>query len=222
MFDVTFLASSWACVYGRGCHGVLTAPARELGQGCCSYGAHLSGQEDADRVLAAAGTLTDDQWQHRKRARSGGPLKGRGATAMTRLVDGACIFLNRPGFAGGPGCALHRAALERGISPLLVKPDVCWQLPLRREDVTDTLTGRVTSTVSQWDRRHWGPAGEEFAWWCTEDPEAFGGSAPVYLSLAEELVTLVGPEPYRLLSGYLDDRRRSRLLPHPALRKASR
>ena len=28
----------------------------------------------------------------------------------TRLVDGACVFLNRPGFPTGPGCALHQHA----------------------------------------------------------------------------------------------------------------
>ena len=51
----------------------------------------------------------------------------------TRLVDGACVFLNRPGFPGGTGCALHRMALREGLHPLLTKPDVCWQLPVRRE-----------------------------------------------------------------------------------------
>ena len=30
----------------------------------------------------------------------------------TRLVDDACIFLNRPGFAAGPGCALHLHAMQ--------------------------------------------------------------------------------------------------------------
>ena len=37
----------------------------------------------------------------------------RTAATTTRLVDGACIFLNRPGFAGGAGCALHSAAARR-------------------------------------------------------------------------------------------------------------
>ena len=56
---------------------------------------------------------------------------------VSRLVDGACIFLNRPGFHSGPGCALHLAALNRGERPLDWKPEVCWQLPLRRIDETD-------------------------------------------------------------------------------------
>ena len=50
MFDVTFLESSWTCIYGQGCHGVLTGPADELVQGCCSYGAHFTGKKDLKRV----------------------------------------------------------------------------------------------------------------------------------------------------------------------------
>ena len=41
-FDVTFLTSPWTCIFGRGCPGVLTGPAPELEQGCCSYGAHFT------------------------------------------------------------------------------------------------------------------------------------------------------------------------------------
>ena len=102
----------------------------------------------------------------------------------TRLVDGACIFLNRPGFPAGAGCALHKAAEAQGRSHVELKPEVCWQLPLRREDET-AADGRVTSVVRQWDRRHWGEGGDEFHWWCTEDPEAFVGHEPVYREHAD-------------------------------------
>ena len=138
---------------------------------------------------------------------------------QTRLVDGACIFLNRPGFPGGPGCALHRAAIEQGRPHLELKPDVCWQLPLRRdEQVHDD--GHVTSTIRQWDRRHWGAGGEEFAWWCTESPDAFVERDPVYKTLRDELVALTSPQAYEMLANYLDPRagRASRPLPHPAER----
>ena len=101
--------------------------------------------------------------------------KTRNGTVTTRLVAGACIFLNRPDHPGGPGCALHRAALDRGVPPLELKPDVCWQLPLRRED-TVAPDGHVTSVLSEWGRRHWGAGGAEFHWWCTEAPEAFSGA----------------------------------------------
>ena len=115
MFDVTFLLSGWQCIYGRGCQGVLTGPAAELAQGCCSYGAHFTDDDDVARVKAAARTLTDDQWQFAATGRRGGVVRTQpDGTRVTRLVDGACVFLNRPGFPGGPGCALHRAALERG------------------------------------------------------------------------------------------------------------
>ena len=47
VFDATFLTSNWTCIFGNGCQGVLTGPAPELVQGCCSYGAHLVDKKDA-------------------------------------------------------------------------------------------------------------------------------------------------------------------------------
>jgi hypothetical protein len=221
VFDVTFLTSRWTCIYGHGCQGVLTEPAPELAHGCCSYGAHFVDDEDARRVQEHAETLGDDEWQFRRRGLRHGVVRTnkRGET-ITRLVDGACIFLNRPGFATGPGCALHQAAIARGRRPLELKPEVCWQLPLRREDqVADD--GHVTSTVGQWDRRHWGAGGQEFAWWCTESPDAFIGRAPVYVEMAAELEAMVGRKVSRTLVAYLEDRQdRVRVpLPHPTVRR---
>ncbi|MHB1534256.1 MAG: hypothetical protein ACYC1D_06530 [Acidimicrobiales bacterium] len=223
VFDVTFMLSRWSCIFGRGCQGVLTAPAPELAQGCCSYGAHFTDDADVARVRAAARTLEAEEWQHKAVARRGGVARTTGdGTRMTRLVDGACIFLNRPGFAAGAGCALHQAALRRGRLPLELKPDVCWQLPLRREDQVDEA-GHVTSTVTQWDRRHWGGGGEEFHWWCTEAAEAFVGGEAVYRSLAAELVALVGPQPYLQLCRYLEERLATSVaLPHPTVRAGGR
>jgi hypothetical protein len=227
VFDVTFLLSRWSCIFGRGCQGVLTGPAEDLVQGCCSYGAHFVDEEDEAAVVAAAGRLGADQWQHRAKGRRGGFVVTDDAGArITRQVDGACIFLNRPGFSRGPGCALHVGALDAGERPLDWKPDVCWQLPLRREDaVADD--GYVTSTVRQWDRRHWGEGGFEFHWWCTEAPDAFVGAVPVYKEMREELIELVGQQPYDMVVEYLKDRVPKKRtgapgkvtpLPHPAVR----
>jgi hypothetical protein len=223
VFDVTFLTSRWNCIFGRGCQGVLTGPAEELEQGCCSYGAHFTDDDDIERVEAAARTLTPDIWQHAAKARRGGIVATQSdGTRITRLVGGACIFLNRPGFASGAGCALHQAALHRGIEPMDLKPDVCWQLPLRREDTTDD-TGRVTSTITQWDRKHWGGGGEEFHWWCTEAPEAFTGSAPVYRAMKGELTAMVGDAVYAELVTYLGARSSVLTpLPHPVVRSHQR
>jgi hypothetical protein len=218
-FDVTFLSSRWQCIYGRGCQGTLTTRAPERAEGCCSYGAHFTDDADRQRVKAAAKTLTPEQWQFAAEARRGGTLRrGTGNAGATRTVKGACIFLNRPGFPGGPGCALHRAALERGQAPMELKPDVCWQLPLRRDDTTNP-DGSVISNVSQWERQHWGEGGTEFAWWCTEAPEAFGGTEPVWHSLRAELSAMTGPGVYQMLISYLEAREKSGpVLPHPATR----
>src|SRR5580698_5106107 len=64
VFDATFLTSNWTCIFGNGCQGVLTGPAPELVQGCCSYGAHLVDKKDARRVEKVAATLTPEEWQN--------------------------------------------------------------------------------------------------------------------------------------------------------------
>jgi hypothetical protein len=223
VFDITFLTSNWTCIFGRGCLGVLTAPAPELMHGCCSYGAHFVDGKDRRRVEKVARRLTPEQWQFHDKGRKNGVVKvNKHGEAVTRLVDGACIFLNRPEFPTGPGCALHQVARAEGRDPLELKPEVCWQLPLRREDeVADD--GYVTSTVRQWDRRHWGAGGQEFAWWCTESPEAFVGARPVYQEMAAELTEMVGARIYEMLVAHLGERseRLSRgvPLPHPAVRR---
>jgi hypothetical protein len=218
VFDVTFLTSGWTCIWGAGCQGVLTGPAPELVHGCCDYGAHFTGDEDRLRVEQHAARLTADQWQYRKHAlKRGGPLRQKKSGEwVTRMADEACIFLNRPGFAAGPGCALHTAAVAAGERPLDWKPDVCWQLPLRRSDETDEH-GHVTSTVREWKRRDWGPGGAEFHWWCTESPDAFIAHRPVYETMGAELREMVGETPYRLLVEHLRSRNGA-WLPHPAVR----
>jgi hypothetical protein len=219
VFDVTFLTSNWTCIFGAGCQGVLTGPAPELEHGCCDYGAHFTGKDDRHRVERMADRLTADQWQWRPVARRrGGPLRQKKKTGewVTRLVDEACIFLNRADFPGGAGCALHRAALDAGERPLDWKPDVCWQLPLRRSDETDAH-GHVTSTVREWKRRDWGPGGAEFHWWCTESPDAFVDHRPVFETMEDELRALVGDTPYRLLVDQLRSGNGT-WLPHPAVR----
>jgi len=130
--------------------------------------------------------------------------------------------LNRPDFPTGPGCALHQVAVERGQHPLELKPEVCWQLPLRREDEV-AEDGHVTSTLRQWDRKHWGEGGQEFHWWCTESSEAFVGERPVYKEMEAELIEMVGKPIFKILAAYLaerDDRMtRGVPLPHPAVRR---
>jgi hypothetical protein len=146
---------------------VLDGPAEELQQGCCSYGAHLIDDDDVQIVVRAFVRVKPEQMQFHAKAvrggfmRSGEPDSEGQPTTITRLVDDACIFLNRPGFAGGVGCALHIAALEAGERPLDWKPNVCWQVPIRLEHHTDD-NGHVTSRLREWKRRDWGDGGNDF------------------------------------------------------------
>lgn len=217
VFDATFLRSSWSCIYGNGCKGVLDADATDLAQGCCSYGAHFIDDEDVQTVVASSARLRPHHWQFIRKGKAGGVLATEDGVPVTRLVDGACIFLNRPGFEGGAGCAFHHAALEWGERKMDLQPDVCWQLPLRLEDHTDDH-GYLTSTLREWKRRDWGPGGEEFHWWCTETDEAFVGTEPVYRYLRDEIVELIGEKVYGQLVELLE-RPQWTPLPHPAVRR---
>ncbi|HEX5613718.1 MAG TPA: hypothetical protein VFZ83_01060 [Acidimicrobiia bacterium] len=218
--DVTFLTSSWQCIFGAGCQGVLTEPAPELIHGCCSYGAHAHDAADKKKVERIARELTDDEWQHREVGLSRGVWKTVNKKKQewkTRLVDDACIFLNRPGFGAGPGCALHLHALNAGVHFSDTKPLVCWQLPLRTWEREED-DGTTVEVLTEFGRDGWGEGGEEFAWWCTEAPEAFTGAEPVYKSMEPELRKTLGDDVYEELAKYLDGRTTGGLapLPHPA------
>ena len=219
-FDVSFLESNWTCIFGDGCQGVLTEDATDLVQGCCSYGAHFVDEKDQRRVEMVATRLTADQWQFKDTGAKGTTRTKKNGDITTRLVDDACIFLNRPGFKRGPGCALHVLAMDAGESFIPLKPEVCWQLPLRRDD-ENRDDGYVVTSIRQWDRRDWGGGGEEFHWWCTESPDAFVGRTRVVDSMKDELVAMIGQPTYDMLLNYLDNRAtqpKGVRLPHPAVR----
>ena len=216
--DVTFLASSWRCIFGQGCQGVLTEPASEMVQGCCSYGAHESEKKVKALVEKVAKQLTDDEWQFRKAGMKKGVWANAGKDEWrTRLVDDACVFLNRPGFAAGPGCALHLHAMNTGQHFSETKPTVCWQLPLRAID-REEEDESTTSVLTEFGRDGWGEGGEEFAWWCTESHDAFTAGEPVYKSMETELRKMLGDDVYEQVAKYMDDRLTAGPppMPHPA------
>jgi hypothetical protein len=191
-FDVDFLTSNWTCIFGRGCVGIRPEPAEHLGHGCCSLGADLDGDDEAMLIGALAATLAPDRFERHAEAASGGILADTDRLA-TRVVDGACIFLNGPGFAGGHGCALHLAADDAGESPTQWKPSVCWQLPIHVEWAPGPGTTEV-ATVRRWARADWGDDAAAIGWWCTEDDGAFVGEQRVVDAMADELVAIVGTE----------------------------
>lgn len=192
-FDTDFLRSRWTCIWGRGCLGILDEPAEDLNEGCCSIGAELADVDEAMLLSAMAALLDESVFEHHADAVDGGIFDE--ARTNTRIVDGACIFLNRVGFAGGAGCALHLAARARGESPVDWKPSVCWQLPIRVDWAPDG-DEREVATVRRWSRADWGDEGADMAWCCTEGERAYVGDRPVVESLGEELEAIVGSAVY--------------------------
>jgi len=171
-------------------------------------------------VAKLAETLTEDEWQFKRESDAlGGPIhRNEDKEWVTQLHDDACIFLNRPGFANGPGCALHQAAVARDERFMDWKPDVCWQLPLRLEERTDD-NDHVTKVLREWKRRDWGEGGFDFHWWCTDAPDAFVGARPVYEELADEITEMVGEVAFKAFLREVSRRPPAQLLPHPALKK---
>lgn len=206
--DLTWLTSSYACIFGAGCCGI---DADRPDDGCCTLGAHFSDDADAARVGAVVAELDASQWQYRDDALGPG---GEGWTETdedgdlkTRVVDGACILLNRPGFGAGAGCALHQHAVRVGVDPVTTKPDVCWQLPLRRTyrrvELPDGESYLETS-IGEYERGHWGPGGHDFDWYCTRSPLAHAGGVPLFRSSAAELTELMGTAGYAELERHCE------------------
>ena len=184
--DMTWLLSRWTCVFGTpACQGTVEGRPDD---GCCTHGAFLSDDDDRARL--------DDAVEQAHRRRLAVPRQGPGPQGLprdgrvrrqrqfrTRKYKGACIFLNRPGFAGGIGCALHTKALKLGVEPLTMKPDVCWQLPIRRSQEWVTRpdgTEILKTTITEYDRRGWGEGGADLHWYCTGDPNAHVGAKQVW------------------------------------------
>ena len=157
-------------------------------------GADLDGEGEAKNIAALAATLDPVRFEQHAEAAAGGVFAD-GTRSSTRVVDGACIFLNRPGFAGGAGCALHLEAQHAGESPVDWKPSVCWQLPIKVDWEPGDGDTEV-ATVRGWQRSDWGAEGETMAWCCTEGTRAYVGDTPVVESLGEELEAIVGTTVY--------------------------
>jgi hypothetical protein len=215
--DLTWLTSSWTCIFGAGCQGIY---ADRPDDGCCTLGAHFADAADEQRVSAYVDQLSAEEWQHRRTGRRRW-VDIEDGERKTRVHEGACIFLNRPGFPGGAGCALHAHALRTGVHFVQTKPDVCWQLPIRRTYRTVELTDGteyLEVTIGEYDRRGWGPGGHDLDWYCSGNTEAHVGVEPVYVSSEAELVELMGRPAYDELARHCTAHLRSRsaLAIHPA------
>lgn len=225
--DLTWLTSRWQCLFGNGCRGIYSDRPDD---GCCTLGAHFSDADDEARVARAVKRLKKSTWQYKPAARDGGWVEEEETenadeepARKTRVVDGACIFLNRPGFPGGAGCALHSLAVSEGRDFLETKPDVCWQLPLRRQYRSverNDGTSYTEVSIGEYVREGWGAGGHDLDWYCTSNTEAHIAPEPVYRNNAAELTALMGPGAYALLVEFCEDfEATDRRTMHPASRR---
>lgn len=242
--DLTWLTSRWTCTFGAGCPGIYQGRPDD---GCCTLGAHFSEPEDEQRVAGWVAKLDAEVWENAEaegRDEDGSSWRARDDWAVdvaeddeegeegtlvteraTRLLGGTCIFQNSPEFAGGSGCALHHLAAREDVPFTLTKPDVCWQLPIRRlfRDVERSDgTSYTEITIGEYVRAGWGSGGHDLNWYCTSTPAAHVGAEPVYRSSATELTALMGPAGYRALVGHCEAMEAAALplLVHPATRTA--
>ena len=216
--DLTWLTSRWTCIFGAGCAGIYAdAP----DSGCCTLGAHFSDEADEQRVGACVQQLEAADWQRRDDGLANGWAEVEDGERKTRVVDGACIFHNDRGFAGGYGCALHAWSSRTGRGPHTAKPDVCWQLPTRRQfREVERADGTAYTEVSigEYDRRGWGAGGHDLDWYCSGNTAAHVARDPVYVNNRDELVELMGPAAYAVLARMCEERLAAAVLvaPHPA------
>jgi hypothetical protein len=100
------------------------------------------------------------------------------------------------------------------------KPDVCWQLPIRRDqEWTKRADGSkyLLSVLAEFDRRGWGEGGHDLHWWCTSSPDAHVGGEAMYLSYGPEITALIGEKAYAKLAELCAAREASGLVArHPA------
>lgn len=232
--DLTWLESHWGCGFGTpACRGIdSTSPS----VGCCNHGAFMCDEEDREQLLDAVRRMPARYWQlrptgvdtHLKPEELEPWLEwdelDDEPALRTKVVDGACIFANRD----GSGCALHQWGVDNGEDLTVVKPEVCWQLPLRRlEAWEERADGEeiLRTTITEYERRGWGNGGEDFDWYCTTAPACHKNAQPLWQSCEAELRALMGDECFEVLAGHLRERATlfdaqglppAALNPHPA------
>ena len=225
--DLTWLESHWNCTFGTpDCLGI---DATNPDVGCCVHGAFLADETDRDQLYNAVAEMPAKYWQLRPAAvdsflntDDGTEIEpwlewdelddddGNPEPALkTITTDGACIFANRKGWATGAGCALHQWGAAEGKDLTVVKPEVCWQLPLRRlEAYEERADGHeiLRTTITEYNRRGWGNGGEDFDWYCSTSPRCHAGGEPMWKTQENELRALMGNDSYELLCVHLEER----------------
>lgn len=238
--DLTWIESFWSCQFGTdSCSGI---DSEQSDIGCCVHGAYLADETDRDQLYNAVAQMPAKYWQNRPNGvdaylEEADPIQlepwlewgelddedGEPEPSLKTLTtDGACIFANRTGWPTGTGCAIHQWAVEEGRDLTVEKPEVCWQVPLRRNEAYEDRSDGVEilrTVIGEYDRRGWGNGGEDFDWWCTGDSACHTSAVPMWQSYEAELIALMGKASYDVLAEHC--RRRAKAGLHAAAHPAS-
>ncbi len=201
--DLSWLLSTWTCIFGSGCHGI---NAERPDDACCTHGAYFVDKADEKRVKAEAKLLTPELWEQfgARKLVVTDELDGEPAR-KTAVVDDVCVFFNRTK-GDTYGCALHHLATRTGRHFMATKPEVCWQVPVRRE-WEDLGEGGGRTTISEFGRAAWGEGGADLSWWCSNSVAAHAaGREPVVATYESELRELIGDAAYDVLREHCDQR----------------
>lgn len=214
--DITFLLSSYECIFGRGCQGTgFTTP------GCCGHGFYFEKHETAG-IKANIRLLTEDDLDGPALRQVQGNNAARRQWAYGRDDDGynsrtvdedladidpehyrnaACIFFDRR--PGQEGCAFHKLALRTDQSIIDTKPNVCWTAPLMTHELGNDEYVLTAMTNLDWGQDE----SEPLDWWCIEDTGApYDHPSAVYRTLRDEITAIIGSRLYDELTGYIAHR----------------
>ena len=222
--DLTWLTSSWTCIFGSGCAGVIEGRPDD---GCCTLGAHFS---EKNEERAAAGSRQPSRRGRpgelhaaSRQAAGSRPTRRAPARRASSTVPASSSTARASPAALAALCTGWRCARVGTPSrPSPTSAGSCRSgVP---SDVTRTDGSQVlVVSIGEYDRRGWGPGGHDLSWYCSGNTEAHVGREPVFRSNAPELEALMGPGGYAELARLCEQRlasggRRGRdlLAPHPA------
>ena len=213
--NVSFLLSTYECIFGQGCAGLLNHKP-DADYGCCERGVTFIDEDDFEHVVEMVGQLTAEDCDNIDHVRNRGwYLQSRsGKPYKTRKLGALCIFGNRTGGpAGKSGCAFHHLAARQGKHHTETKPFICWSVPLNfSSEEPEEPGGRDTTIVSAFTADAWGGTEDDeepdgrghVGWWCIDTPDAYRGTRPVYKTMEHELRKGIGDAAYERMAELLD------------------
>lgn len=224
--NLTFLSSTWGCMFGKGCPGLFGKDEKHTqpDMGCCRHGVLISETHEYDDIDVRVETLLDtgclnpcgadyirrNGWYTKVRGRNSRPMWN------TRIRDGGCVFANRADEGPLTGCAFVELAKRTGAGHIDTMPRPCWQLPLAVVSGVDAVNDgsdiayREVIYITAWDADYWGGADDDGThdswakWWCTETPDAYlEEKEPLYVRMSRELHELLGTAVFRQLMDHM-------------------